>query len=177
MKKILILGLVSMFFLSACLGSDAESGESAEKKLPDLEGYTTAEVTDVTAALQTFGVAADVITGDPAVAAQLALIDQYTACFAEVGVLGLRFYMNEENPQVIGFALIINETRLANPENLMTCLLPDEGGFLTANPEMRPCADGWRESDDEASYFMAYAGTSPMICDAFSNAMKSSDAE
>lgn len=167
LKRLILLVAIVVLALAAC-DNDEETGEDPETYLPDLENYRTLEGSDVLDALESVGV--ELAQLDPESAAMLSGVQSFYQCARDLGVAEYRIYSNNTFPQSAGVALVINLDRLTDSRFLLTCAFEgdDDQGF---GPDIEPCNDVWRYEDDEATYWLMYAGTTEEICTAFNNDM------
>lgn len=151
-------------------GDTANQVTSAQSFLPDISGYTRTDADSLTNAITAVTGGASLITGNPALAAAIAKIDDMMQCYQDVGAVAANIYSQTDIASVlqgqvprIGALAVVNEDRISR--NFLNCAL--EGVFSAQEVTIEPCfGSGSLERDGETIHYL-YAATAPGLCSSF----------
>ena len=128
--------LAAAFIVLACTfslntgptGDTANQTTSAQSFLPDIAGYTRTDTNNITDAITAVGGGASLISGNPALAAGIAKIDDMIQCYQNVGAVAANVYTEDDISQVlqgqipsVGALAVVNEDRVGR--NFLNCAL------------------------------------------------------
>lgn len=171
LRLLLPLTLAVLLLVSACdaISPPPPDEPPAAAMLPDLPGYTTVEGQTLTNYLSTVAGGAALLAAQPELAALVATVDEVGGCYQEVGAARARLYSNEEDPLTAGAAAIADRNELLDPANFLRCALPRFGPESSDQEEaaLQPCGASYTLEQDGNTFYIAYAGTRPAICQAF----------
>ncbi len=170
MKTLELAGLlgIMMLALAACGATGNLSGDaqSAQRLLPNLAGYT---VTDVDAAIDGAFTAvggAALVSGQVAITAAIAKVEQVLQCFQDRGAIAAKFY-TETNPTsmvpLAGAVLVINQSRIN--QELINCVLGGQEERPSAQTiAFEPCAEAGTFNYQGDTVSFVYVGSHSSVC-------------
>lgn len=165
-KRVIVSLLLSLLFLSAC----QPAGRPATALLPQMANYSHVRAETISAMLDTMQLRA-LLAMDPVLAGKIWVADRLTECARKNGTLAFQGYYRLAGDQSeFGFAVIVNQARLTNPDYLLSCSDPDTAN-ISIVPDVQPCANIWHYNEGGTSYHMLYVGTADSICEAMCNGM------
>ena len=146
-------------------GSDrADQATSAQRFLPDAEGYTRSDTSSLTDALTTLGSGASLLSGNPALLAAITTIDAMIECYQQVGAVAASIYSRISGEGVsLGAVAVVNQERLGR--NFLTCALGGgEAEYSAQAAAVQPCSNsGTLPVGGETIHYL-YAATDPLLC-------------
>ena len=169
-RLLLPLTLALLLLASACnVISPPPPEPPAAAMLPDLPGYRVVEGQTLTNYLSTVAGGAALLAARPELAALVATVDEVSGCYQEVGAARARLYSNEEEPLTAGAVAIADRNELLDPANFLRCTLPQFGPESSDQEEaaLQPCGTSYTLEQEGNTFYIAYAGTRPAICQAF----------
>ncbi|MCY3947377.1 MAG: hypothetical protein OXF44_13960, partial [Anaerolineaceae bacterium] len=98
LRRRVALLLALLVLLAACsdlvpTGTDsADQATSAQMFIPTLEGYVQSDASSITDAITALGGGASVLSGNPGLAAAIAVIDGLIQCYENVGAIAAAIY-------------------------------------------------------------------------------------
>lgn len=171
---VLILGMAACTFSlnTGPTGDTANQSTSAQTFLPDITGYTRSNADSITSAIASVGGGASLISGNPALTAAIAKIDDMIQCYQNVGAVAANVYTQADIASVlqgqvprVGVLAVINEERLGR--NFLGCALKGSGAFSAQSATIEPCfGSGSLQRDGETIDYL-YAATAPDLCTSF----------
>jgi len=161
---------------SVLLGAGAPSGNdtadqatSAQRFLPELEGYSRSDADNLSDALVTLGGGASLLSGNPALAAGIATIDRMIQCYQEVGAVAAGIYSRlslegllQGEGAGLGVVAVINQERLSR--NFLNCALGGEQTFSAQAELLQPCSGSGSLLVGGETIHYLYAATNPLFC-------------
>lgn len=165
--------------LAACqvvpgTGDTASDAAAAQKFLPNLSGYAATEASNIQDALTKVGAGASVLSGNLAMAAAIAKLDDALRCYQNVGAVAIRVYTEQDIARAvtsssvpkIGVVGVINTTRLQR--NLFSCVLNTGGGAgaQAQGAAIEPCGGSGSFTASGENLQYVYAATAPDLCSA-----------
>ncbi len=179
-RRLHILWLLPLLLalLTACsdlvpTGTDtADQATSAQRFLPELEGYGLSDTASLTDTLATLGGGASLLSGNPALAAAISTIDGMIQCYREVGAVAAGIYTKisldtllQGEGVSLGAVAIVNQERLSR--NFLNCALPGAELFTAQTDSIQPCSGfGTLLVANETIHYL-YAATDSLLCLAF----------
>lgn len=179
MNKYIPALMVALLVMLACTitlptgptGDTADQTTSAQSFLPDIPGYTRTDTDSITSAITALGGGASLISGNPALAAGIAKIDDMIQCYRSVGAVAANVYTENDIGQVlqgqipsVGALAVINQDRLSR--NLLNCALSGSE-FSAQAVTIEPCfGSGSLQREGETIHYI-YAATAPGLCQSF----------
>ena len=188
MKRLMGLMVVFLFMLGCTFtlstgptGDTSSQTTSAQSFLPDIAGYTRTDANSITSAITSLGGGASLISGNPALAAGIAKIDDMIQCYQNVGAVSANIYTEDNIGQVlqgqvpsVGALAVVNQDRLGR--NFLSCALSGSQAFSAQSATIEPCfGSGSFVKDNETISFL-YAATAPGLCQAFDTFFKAQGA-
>jgi hypothetical protein len=181
MMKRIIWIMALLLAIVACsfsLGNPGPTGDtsnqptSAQSFLPDVSGYTRSNADSLTDAITAIGGGASLISGNPALAAGIAKIDDMIQCYQNVGAVAANIYTQADLGQIlagqtpsVGALAVINEDRLSR--NFLNCALGGSDSFSSQAVTIEPCfGSGSLTANNETIHYI-YAATTPGLCNSF----------
>ena len=170
MKTLELAGLLGLMMLAAvacgATGNVSGDAQSAQRLLPNLAAYT---VTDVDAAIDGAFTAvggAALVSGQVAITAAIAKIEQVLQCFQDRGAIASRFY-TETNPAgmapLAGAVLVINQSRIN--QELINCALGGQEERPSAQIiAFEPCANAGTFNYQGDTVSFVYVGSHASVC-------------
>ena len=163
--------------LAACsdlvpAGADrADQATSAQRFIPDLEGYHRSDASSITDAIATLGGSVSLLSGNPGLTAAIAVIDGLIECYQNVGAVAAGIYsppglesLLQGQGLSVGAVAVINQERLVR--NFLGCALPDAGASAQL-ASMEPCSGSGALLVAGEHIHYLYAATDPLLCLAF----------
>ena len=170
MKTLRLAGWLSlmMLALAACgtTGNISGDAQSAQRLLPNLAGFTVTDVdTSIDGAFAAAGGAA-LVSGQVAITAAIAKVEQVLQCFQDRGAIAARFY-NEANPDsivpLVGAVLVINQSRVN--QELINCILGGQEAPASAQTiAIEPCASAGTFNYQGDTVSFVYVGSHSSVC-------------
>ena len=166
-KRLLVVLLVALLVLSAC-DNDKDSGKAAGEMLPDVDGYSTTDHTDLTNALDKWGSLVLGAAGSD-LATKLNLIQTLVECTNEA--VAIKIYEKDDAILDAGIAAAVNLDRLASWDTFVNCTISTVTTFDTASADWRPCTNYWQYKEGDVDYVMLYGATSGGLCQSLCDGM------
>ena len=168
--RYLTIALILLLLLAGCsviTGGDDTAEPPAATMLPDLEGYNTVEGQTLTRYISTATGGAALLTGQPQLAASIAVVDEIVQCYQEVGAVRARVYNSQADPLTAGAVAIADRNAVRDPVNFFRCVAPRPA--LEAGPadEYEVCTANYTLEREENVFYILYAGTRPELCQTF----------
>jgi hypothetical protein len=174
----IIVLLVAVVACTFSLGNPGPTGDtsnqpsSAQTFLPDVTGYIRSNADSLTDAIATVGGGASLISGNPALAAGIAKIDDMIQCYQNVGAVAANIYTQADLGQILqgelpsaGVLAVINEDRISR--NFLNCALGGSQNFSSQGVTIEPCfGSGTLTANNETIHYI-YAATTPGLCNSF----------
>jgi hypothetical protein len=170
---------IGLLILTACnftlstgpTGDTANQATSAQSFLPDLPGFTRTNTDSITSAISAVGGGASLISGNPALAAGIAKIDDMIKCYQSVGAVAANVYTENNIGRVlqgqvpiVGALAVVNEDRLSR--NLLNCALSGSA-FSAQSVAVEPCFGSGSVRVNNETIHYVYAATAPGLCQSF----------
>ena len=180
MKKILVglvIGVLTVFGCTFSLnsgptGDTGNQSTSAQTFLPEISGYSRTDADSITDAITAVGGGASLISGNPALAAGIAKIDDMIQCYQNVGAVAANVYTQTDISSVlqgqvprIGALAVVNQDRLGR--NFLNCALGGSQAFSAQAVEIEPCFGSGQFVREEETIYYVYAATAPGLCSSF----------
>lgn len=153
-------------------GDTANQTTSAQSFLPDIAGYSRTDASSITSAITSLGGGASLISGNPALAAGIAKIDDMIQCYQQVGAVAANIYTENNIGQLlqgqvpsVGALAVVNQDRLSR--NFLNCALSGSDAFSAQQVTIEPCfGSGTFQKNGETITYI-YAATAPGLCQSF----------
>jgi hypothetical protein len=190
MRKLVFL-MIALLMLTACealpaievvptTSDSSQDDAAAQSLLPNLsgQGYTSHSATSIVEALASIGESGSALSGNLAVTAAIAKIDDLIQCYEGVGAVAAQVYTRADIGDLlqgdipkVGTLAVVNRDRISR--NLLPCALnTGERGFSAQSAEIEPCGgSGTLERGGETLDYI-YAATDPQLCTLFSAALR-----
>lgn len=165
LRPLLAVLLVALLLVAAC-DTKSDKGKDAKDFLPEMnkDQYDVVSTDGLQNALTALEVWS-AVSGQFAFTAQIAVVDAMLECAQDTGSLAIRAYSYKDNRLVAGAAVVVNYDRLTSWETAAQCFGSALSGLgRSPDPELRPCGSWWQYEEDDTTYYMLQAGTSPLIC-------------
>ncbi len=178
LKKIFIL-LSVLILLTACdtissTGDSAADPEAAGNYLPNIATYSATNADSMVDALTAAAGGASLASGNPALAALVAKIDDMIQCYQDVGAVAANIY-TPSSVDILGGRIpsagavaVINQDRLA--DNFLACALGQRGmteSVSAQSAELEPCAGSGEFTINDDTFSYIYAATDTPLCATF----------
>jgi hypothetical protein len=155
-------------------GDTSNQATSAQSFLPDLGGYVRTDADSLTDAISAISGGASLLSGNVALAAGIAKVDQMIQCYQDVGAVAAQIYTEGNLGAIVqgqlpsvGALAVINEDRLSR--NFLNCALGQSEGFSQQAVTVEPCfGSGSLQVNNETSHYLS-AATTPGLCNSFQN--------
>lgn len=170
MKTLRLVSWLSlmMLALAACgaTGNISGDAQSAQRLLPNLAGYTVTDVdATIDGAFTAVGGAA-LVSGQVAITAAIAKIEQVLQCFQDRGAIAARFYTEADPASIVplaGAVLVINQSRIN--QELINCALGGQEERPTAQTiTFEPCAQAGTFNYQGDTVSFVYVGSHATVC-------------
>lgn len=184
----LILLLAALVFAAACsqigtggniavptTGDTSSDASAAQRLLPNIQGFTTIEASNIVDAISAVGGGASVLTGNPVAAAMVAQIQGMMDCYGSVGAVAARVYIQADIGSVmqgqvplVGAMAVVNQDRVVN--NFLPCALgANNSGFSarSAVQQPQPCGGSGSTTVNNETILYLYAATDQALCGVF----------
>jgi hypothetical protein len=146
---------------------------TAANMMPNLSYYTGIQATDIQDAIAKVAGAASLAALQPQVTALIAGVSSLAKCYQDAGAVQGRAYVNNSDPTLAGFVVIVNRNVLLSPTTLLNCVAPRAPAGLSAPAAaIQPCAKVYTLSKNNNEFYIAYAATNPDLCTAFCSALE-----
>lgn len=180
MKRILIWLMIGVFTVLGCsfslgtgpTGDTADQSTSAQTFLPDIAGYSRTDADSISDAITSVGGGASLISGNPALAAAIAKIDDMIQCYQNVGAVTANIYTQTDISTVlqgqvprIGALAVVNQDRLGR--NFLNCALSGSDAFSAQTAAIEPCFGSGSFVREQETIYYIYAATAPGLCSSF----------
>jgi len=159
-------------------GDTAADAAAAQRFVPtNLPGYIATDARSLTDSLASLGVSASLISGNPLTAGLVAQIDGMITCYANVGAVAARVYV-QANVGVLlagdipsaGALAVVNQDRVVN--NFLPCALGQGAQALSAQGAgVQPCSGSGQFVVEGETLLYLYAATDPGLCQTFQSLM------
>jgi hypothetical protein len=153
-------------------GDTANQTTSAQSFLPDIAGYSRTDASSITSAITSLGGGASLISGNPALAAGIAKIDDMIQCYQRVGAVAANIYTENNIGQLlqgqvpsVGALAVVNQERLSR--NFLNCALSGSDAFSAQQVTIEPCFGSGTFQKNGESITYIYAATAPGLCQSF----------
>jgi hypothetical protein len=181
MKRFILFGML-LLAAAACsfslnsgpTGDTANQATSAQSFLPDIAGYTRTDADSLTNAITAATGGASLLSGNVALAAGIAKIDDMMQCYQDVGAVAAQVYTEADLGAVlqgqipsVGALAVINEDRLER--NFLNCALSQNRGLSAQAASIEPCFGSGSVTVNEEKIDYLYAATTPGLCSSFQN--------
>lgn len=190
MRKLVLLLICAFAFVAGCsnlpvqvnivptTGDTANDAASAQNQMPNIAGYNSVDAASITDAVAAVGGGASLLSGNPAITAAIAKIDDMIACYRQVGAVAARVYTDANITQVVqgqipkvGALAIINRNRLT--DNFLPCALNTGSGIGAQSADViEPCAGVGSFTRGSDTFDYVYAATDPTLCNTFVTALQ-----
>lgn len=186
MKKYIPALFVALLTLMGCsftlstapTGDTASQTTSAQSFLPEIAGYTRTNADSIGDAVTSVGGGASLISGNPALAAAIAKIDDMIQCYQNTGAVAANIYTESDISGVlqgqipsIGALAVVNEDRLSR--NFLSCALSGSSAFSAQDVSIEPCFGSGSFVKDNETIDYIYAATAPGLCQSFQSYLDS----
>ncbi|MBZ0303762.1 MAG: hypothetical protein K8J31_28740 [Anaerolineae bacterium] len=180
MKKYIPALMVMLLSLMGCsftlstgpTGDTASQTTSAQSFLPEIAGYTRTNADSIGDAITSVGGGASLISGNPALAAAIAKIDDMIQCYQNTGSVAANIYTESNLSSVlqgqipsIGALAVVNEDRLSR--NFLNCALSGSSAFSAQGVSIEPCFGSGTFTKGNEKLDYVYAATAPGLCQSF----------
>ncbi len=153
-------------------GDTANQSTSAQTFLPNIQGYTRSDADSIIDAITSVGGGASLISGNPALAAGIAKLDNMIQCYQNVGAVAAQIYTQTDIGSVlqgeipsVGALAVINQDRLSR--NFLDCALSGSSAFSAQSATIEPCfGSGSMTVNNETIHYL-FAATYPPLCSTF----------
>ena len=156
--------LVLAFIAAAC---DTRPG-GARTMLPDVPNTKIIEGQTITQFISSLVGGAALKATYPALFAVVEFTEQVATCYQDIGAVAMRVYSDKDFPLSSGVVAIIDRNATTDPRNFVGCLSKGPQQFAAPSPPtLQPCLNSYTLKKDNNEFYIAYAGTTKEICQAF----------
>lgn len=178
-----IAALLAVVVISACsqipagvvptTGDTASDPSAAQNFVRDIPGYIATEANSIVDAITTVTGGASLVTGNVLVAGAIAQIDGMIDCYAAVGAVSAKVYVQADIAGVlegqvprIGAMAVVNASRAIN--NFLPCALGSGPQGLSAQQAgVQPCGSAGQFTVNGETLLYVFAATDPSLCGTF----------
>lgn len=173
------LRLMVLLMLVGCglvqTGDKASDATAAERFLPNIEGYNSAEATDILDAVTKSGASASLVTGNIPLAGTIAKLNDLVQCYKGVGAVAARIYTEKSVKDItspkIGVLAVINTTRIQR--NLLSCALSfGSKAQADGTDSIQPCGGSGSIVVNNETIQYVFGATAPELCTVFQGQFK-----
>jgi hypothetical protein len=143
---------------------------SALSMMPNLAGYTRADISSLQGTLANVLAGGAALTGNVEISALVKLGDRLLTCYHNAGGFEADSFINNSDPTQTGVILIINNNVVSNLGVLLSCANLGSGGSSVA--EIQPCWGSYTLAATNNSYQVMFAATARAVCTTFCNALQ-----